>query len=177
MQINVTGRHFAVTEPIKKYIQEKLLKLDRYSGKIIEVHITLSVEKYRHDVEITLLTKGSPIKVSAESEDMYASVDKALDKIQTRLKRYAEKLKRHNTKHGQQSAVDFRQRPQVSSSVDSGQKLVRAREFSVKPMSVEEAGLQMGLTTNTFLVFRNAATDKINVIYRRKDGNYGLIET
>lgn len=177
MQINVTGRHFTVTDSIKEYVRGKLLKLDRYFDKIIEAHIILSVEKYRHDVEITLVTKGNNIKVSAESEDMYASIDKAVDKIQRRLKRYSGRLKDHGPKLESYSSNNVLTERAGSLSEDSRPTLVSRRKSEMKPMSVDEAILQMGMTRTEFLVFRNAATNKVNVIYRRKDGNYGLIET
>ncbi|MCK4249315.1 MAG: ribosome-associated translation inhibitor RaiA, partial [Candidatus Omnitrophica bacterium] len=93
MQISITGRHFTVTEPIKEYIEEKFLRLDKYKDKIIEAHVILSVEKYRHHAEISLAAKGSNIIVNAESENMYASIDKVLGKIQTKIRRRSERLK------------------------------------------------------------------------------------
>ena len=177
MQISITGRHFTITEPIKEYLEEKFLKLDKYKDKMIEAHVILSVEKYRHHAEISLATKGSNIIVNAESENMYASIDKVLGKIQTKLRRRSERLKGRSLKNIQEFA-GFSESDSPALDEDSSEpKLVSRRKIGLKPMSVDEAGLQMGLNNNNFLVFRNAGTSRVNVIYRKADSNYGLIET
>ena len=175
MQISITGRHFTVTEPIKEYVEEKFLRLDKYKDKIIEAHVILSVEKYRHHAEASLTTKGSKIILNAESDDMYASIDKVLGKIQTKIRRRSDKLKERSLKNIQEFA-DLSNEPLLDEE-SSESKLVSRSKIGLKPMSVDEAVLQMRLNNNNFLVFRNASTSQVNVIYRKADNNYGLIET
>ncbi len=177
MQISITGRHFTVTEPIKEYIEEKFLRLDKYKDKIIEAHVILSVEKYRHHAEISLAAKGSNIIVNAESENMYASIDKVLGKIQTKIRRRSERLKERSLKNIREFAGFSEGDSSFLDEDSSKPKLVGRRKIGLKPMSVDEAVLQMGLNNNNFLVFRNAGTSQVNVIYRKEDSNYGLIET
>jgi putative sigma-54 modulation protein len=165
------------SEALKSYAYEKLERVKKYIDEPIVAQAYLTVEKIRHIVEITLVAKGVTIKASEATNDMYASVDAVVDKIERQLRRYKERLKGHKP------AVEGRGREArktivQAESVDQQQApvVIRSEPISIKPMSVDEAVMQMDLMHKEFLVFTDAASENLNVIYRRKDGNYGLIE-
>lgn len=177
MQITTTFRHMEPSDPLKSYAEEKLERVKKYIDEPIVAQVFMTVEKIRHMAEVTLTAKGITIKASEETNDMYAAIDAVVDKIERQMRRYKERIKAHKP------ATDTRER-QVQKSIVAAESIDQSREpvviktktFSIKPMSVEEAVMQMDLLHKDFLVFTDAATESINVIYRRKDGNYGLIE-
>jgi putative sigma-54 modulation protein len=165
------------SEALKTYAQEKLEKVQKYIDEPIVVQVFLTVEKIRHIAEITITAKGITIKASEETNDMYAALDAVVDKIERQLRRYKERIKEH--KPGNE--IDQRRVKKsilTAESIEQRQEpvIVRSKTFSIKPMSVDEAVMQMDLLHKEFLVFTDSTTEEINVIYRRKDGNYGLIE-
>ncbi len=177
MQITTTFRHMESSEALKTYAQEKLEKVQKYIDEPIVVQVFLTVEKIRHIAEITITAKGITIKASEETNDMYAALDAVVDKIERQLRRYKERIKEH--KPGNE--IDERRVKKsilTAESIEQRQEpvIVRSKTFSIKPMSVDEAVMQMDLLHKEFLVFTDSTTEEINVIYRRKDGNYGLIE-
>jgi len=177
MQIAVTFRHMESSSPVRKYAEEKLDRLKKYIEEPIDAQVVLSVEKkIRHNVEVTIVAKGITIKGSEESADMYASIDAVVDKLERQLKRYKEKIKRHSpsTKQGRQVAKTIFAAESLE-EMDTQPVIIRSHSFSVKPMSVEEAAMQMDLMNKEFMVFTDSTTEEVNVVYRRKDGNYGLI--
>ncbi|HEY6007732.1 MAG TPA: ribosome-associated translation inhibitor RaiA [Geobacteraceae bacterium] len=177
MQITTTFRHMEPSDALKSYAEEKLERVKKYIDEPIVAQVFLTVEKIRHMSEVTLTAKGITIKASEETNDMYAAIDAVVDKIERQMRRYKERIKAHKP------AADTRER-QVQKSIVAAESIEQSREpvviktktFSIKPMSVDEAVMQMDLLHKDFLVFTDAATENINVIYRRKDGNYGLIE-
>jgi putative sigma-54 modulation protein len=177
MQITTTFRHMESSEPLKAYAQEKLEKVQKYIDEPIVAQVFLTVEKIRHIAEITITARGITIKASEETNDMYAALDAVTDKIERQLRRYKERIKAH--KPGNDS-TDRRVKKTVltAESIEQSQEpvIIKSNTFSIKPMSVEEAVMQMDLLHKDFLVFTDSGTEDINVIYRRKDGNYGLIE-
>lgn len=177
MQIAVNFRHMDASEPVRAYIEEKLSRVKKYIEEPIDAQVVLSVEKkIRHNAEITIVAKGITIKASEETSDMYAAVDMAVDKIERQLKRYKEKIKMHKPLSGRERQVQ--KTVLAAESIDEGQGepvIIRTDSFPVKPMSVEEAVMQMDLLHKEFLVFTDSTSEDINVVYRRKDGNYGLI--
>ena len=177
MQVSVTFRHMDVSEPVKAYVEEKLGRVKKYIDEPIDAQAVLSVEKkIRHKAEVTIVAKGITIKGSEETNDMYAAIDAMVDKIERQLKRYKEKLKDHKPTAGREREV--KKTVLEAASIDEGALepiIIRSDSFPVKPMSVEEAVMQMDLLHKDFLVFTDAGTEDINVVYRRKDGNYGLI--
>lgn len=176
MQIAVTFRHMEASDPVRAYIEEKVSRVKKYIEEPIDAQVVLSVEKkIRHNAEVTITAKGITIKGSEETNDMYAAVDAVVDKIERQLKRYKEKLKNHKPATGRERRVE--KSVVAAESLESGTApvIIRSRSFEVKPMSVEEAVMQMDLLHKDFLVFTDDRTDEINVVYRRKDGNYGLI--
>lgn len=177
MQIAVTFRHMDTSEALRAYVEEKLARVKKYIEEPIDAQVALSVEKkIRHKAEVAIVAKGITIKGSEETNDMYAAIDAMVDKIERQLKRYKEKIKNHKPLTGRERQVE--KTVLAAQSVDEGQTepvIIRTHSFPVKPMSVEEAVMQMDLLNKDFLVFTDDRTEDINVVYRRKDGNYGLI--
>lgn len=177
MQIAVTFRHMESSNPVRDYVEEKLPRMKKYIDEPVEAQVVLSVEKkIRHKAEVSLVAKGIIIKASHETSDMYAAIDGMLDKIERQLKRYKDKIKRHKPMTGGEKQVSdtiF-----AAESIDEGRPeptIIKTDNFQVKPMSVDEAVMQMDLLDKDFLVFTDSNSESINVVYRRKDGNYGLI--
>lgn len=177
MQIAVTFRHMEASEPVRTYLEEKVSRIKKYIDEPIDAQAVLSVsKKIRHSAEVTIVAKGITIKGSEETNDMYAAIDAVVDKLERQLKRYKEKLKNHKPLPGAPRRVE--KTVLAAESIDEGAGepvIIRSHSFSVKPMAVEEAVMQMDLLNKNFLVFTDAASEEINVVYRRKDGNYGLI--
>lgn len=177
MQITTTFRHMESSEALKTYAQEKLEKVQKYIDEPVVAQVFLTVEKIRHIAEVTITAKGITIKAAEETNDMYAAIDATVDKIERQLRRYKERIKEHKPAN---ESVERRVKKTVfaAESIEPKQEpiVIKSNTFSIKPMSVDEAVMQMDLLHKDFLVFTDATTENINVIYRRKDGNYGLIE-
>ncbi|PLX86026.1 MAG: ribosomal subunit interface protein [Desulfuromonas sp.] len=177
MQIAVTFRHMETSEAVRTYVEEKFTRVKKYIEEPIDAQAVLSVnKKIRHKAEVSLVAKGITIKASEETNDMYAAIDSVVDKMERQLKRYKEKLKKHKPSSGRERQVE--KTILAAESIDeSGAEpvIIRSRSFPIKPMSVEEAVMQMDLLNKEFLVFTDDSTEEINVVYRRNDGNYGLI--
>jgi len=177
MQITTTFRHLESSDALKSYAEEKLERIKKYIDEPIIAQVFLNVEKIRHSAEVTLTAKGITIKASEETNDMYAAVDAVVDKIERQLRRYKERIKDHKPAP---EALERKVRKSIVEAESIEQRrtpvVIRTKTFSIKPMSVEEAVMQMDLLHKDFLVFTDSSTDSINVIYRRKDGDYGLIE-
>ncbi|MCK4621597.1 MAG: ribosome-associated translation inhibitor RaiA [Desulfuromonadales bacterium] len=177
MQIAVTFRHMESSDAVRSYVEEKLAKVKKYIDEPIDAQVVLSVQKkINHRAEVTMVAKGLTMKSTEEKDNMYAAIDLMVDKIERQLKRYKEKLKRHKGSEGVQQR--FEKAVISAASVDEGlesPEIIRSQSFSVKPMSVEEAVMQMDLLQKDFLVFTDDHSEEMNVVYRRKDGNYGLI--
>jgi putative sigma-54 modulation protein len=179
MQINITFRNMFATDALRNHVQEKLDKVvSKYLDKVTEVHVTLSLERYLHHADINLHAGHFHVRGKDKCEDMYASIDMAVDKIERQLKKYKERLKSHRPLHVHATeAVRVRYEVLESKGIEGvTPDVIRSNEFLAKPMSVEEALMQMDLLNNDFLVFtRPENPSDVNVVYRRKDGNFGLI--
>ncbi|MEW5766045.1 MAG: ribosome-associated translation inhibitor RaiA [bacterium] len=175
MQLTITGRRMEVTPPLNDYVEKKFSRVEKYLKKGADVHVSLSVEKNRHKVEVTINANGLVFRGEEVTADMYASIDQVLDKIENQLKRYKEKTKGHKGKSSPwEENIEMKI---LSGGEDQSElKVIKTQRHPVKPMSLEEAILQLSLTKNDFMVFTNAETEEVNVIYHRRDGNYGLIE-
>lgn len=177
MQIAVTFRHMESSEAVRTYVEEKLARVKKYIDEPIDAQVVLSVQKkINHKAEVIMVAKGLTMKSAESKDDMYAAIDLMVDKIERQLKRYKDKLKRHKGSTGLQRQVE--KTIIAAPSVDEGDgkpEIIRSHSFSVKPMSVEEAVMQMDLLNKEFLVFTDDNSEEMNVVYRRKDGNYGLI--
>jgi putative sigma-54 modulation protein len=178
IELNVTGRHLDITPAIREYATRKLDHIGVDFPKIISAHFILEVDKFRHIAELVLVC-GSHITIEARdvSEDLYASIDKVVDKVARQMRKYKTKIQRHRhrveppTLHFDEHLLEH------DLHEDEGtHRVVHTQKMAVKPMSVDEAVLQMELSENHhFMVFLNADTNKVNVIYRRKSGDFGLI--
>jgi putative sigma-54 modulation protein len=166
------------SEALKSYAEEKLDRVAKYIDEPITVQVFFGVEKkIRHIVEIVITAKGISTKASEATNDMYASVDAVIDKIERQLKRYKEKIKAHKPngeEHGRQISKKIFAAESIEASAEP--VVIRTKTETAKPMSVEEAVMQMDLLHKDFIVFTDATSSEINVLYRRKDSNYGLIE-
>jgi putative sigma-54 modulation protein len=181
MQTNITFRNLEATEALKAFVREKVERVHKYIDHAREAHVVMTLERHFHVAEITIHAGPFVLQGKDKSGDMYQSIDLAMAKIERQLKRYKEKLKNHRAlPHHAENGFAVRhdvlslEQPEARSS--AGPKIIRTQEIPAKPMSVEEAVMQMDLIQNDFLVFKNAASQEVNVVYRRKDGNYGLIE-
>jgi len=186
MQLNITFRQMDPSESLKAYAREKVERVDKYLDRAGEAHVVLSVERHLHHADITIHSGPFVLRGREKSDDMYASMDLAMDKIERQLRRYKEKLKNHHGREKVHHRQDLMNRvrhdvvevpgPEKSAEESVGPRVIRTNELLAKALSVEEAVMQMDLMNNDFLVFTNATTREVNVVYRRKDGHYGLIE-
>lgn len=178
MQVTMTFRHMEQSDALKAYAEEKLERVLKYIDSPIAVQVYFSVEKkIRHIVEIVINSKGISTKASEATHDMYASIDAVIDKIERQLVRYKEKIKAHKPSsddHGRKISKRILEGQSIESS--TGSVVIKTTTETAKPMSVEEAVMQMDLLHKDFIVFTDADSSEINVLYRRKDGNFGLIE-
>lgn len=172
MKIIISGKNIEVTAGLRSAVEEKLTKLEKYFAEDTEVYVTLSVEKERQKMEVTIPVKGNIIRAEQQSDDMYVTIDLVEDVIEAQMKKYRQKLiaKKQNADSFQKSYMED------DEADDQEIRIVRMKKFGMKPMFPEDACVQMELLGHTFFVFRNAQTDEVNVTYKRKDGSYGLIE-
>ena len=172
MKFVILGRNIEVTPGLKAAVEDKLGKLDKYFNPDTEVHVTLSVEKERQKIEVTIPVKGSIIRSEQVSNDMYVSIDLVEEIIERQLKKYKNRIieKKQSAQAFSQSYID-------NDYADEDEiKIVRTKKFDIKPMCPEDACVQMELLGHSFYVFCNAETDQVNVVYKRKGDSYGLIE-
>lgn len=180
LPIKVTGRHVSVTDAMKDYATRKIENLHLDYPRIIEAQFILDVEKYRHSAEIILhCSNHITIEACVETDDMYSSIDQVTDKITRQMRKYKTKIMRAHRPRRQQireleetvlSAADFQD------EAISEPTVIQTERYPVKPMFIDEAVLQLEMSARQFLVFLNARTEKVNVLYRRKDGSFGQIE-
>lgn len=172
MKFIIVGRNIEVTPGLRAAVEEKIGKLDKYFNPDTEVHVTLSVEKDRQKIEVTIPVKGSIIRSEQVSNDMYVSIDLVEEIIERQLKKYKNKIV-----DKQQTVASFSKAYVENDYTDDEEiKIVRTKKFDIKPMYPEDACIQMELLGHSFFVFCNAETDQVNVVYKRKGDTYGLIE-
>jgi len=170
MQVMVTFRHVDPTDGLRQYAEDKVQRVHKFLRRPIEAHVILSVEKQRHIAEVQVTANHLNINATEETGDLYSAIDLAMTKIERQVKKHVAKYK--DRKGVNNVAVD-----EASASTGArGRSVIRTQRVAVKPMSVDEAMMQLKLLKNDFLLFKNAANDTLSVIYRRKDGNFGLIE-
>lgn len=174
MKFIIIGKNIEVTDGLREAVENKLGKLERYFTPDTEIHVTLSVQRERQKIEVTIPVKGDIIRSEQESNDMYVSIDLVEEVIERQLRKYKNKLiARH------QEGVNFKHEFYEGEDVVEDEneiKIVRTKRFGFKPMYPEDACVQMELLGHDFYVFCNAETDEVNVVYRRKNGSFGLIE-
>lgn len=178
MTIEITGRRIDVTPALKTFAENKIKKLGRVLVGITEAHVILSVEKHRHMAEIIVHAPHAHLSGSETTEDLYASIGRVLEKLERQAKKIKEKQKltKKHTK-GNASIRTLESEPESSPRQSAGSaRVIRSRRYAVKPMSVEEAVLLVQDSRDAFLVFRETSSQRVSVVYRRPDGNFGLIE-
>lgn len=175
MKIVIFGKNLEVSDYLRSLAEKKASKLERYFDPETEAQITLTVEHNRHIAEVTIPYDGGIIRAEESSGDMYASIDKVLEKLEKQIMRHRTRLEK-NLKSGAFKFEEPAYADAWEEEENEGPRIVRVKHFDIKPMSEEEAMLQIELLGHSFYVFENAETQQINVLYKRNDGNYGLIE-
>ena len=172
MKICITGKNFTVSDALKNAIESKFVRFEKYFKNEMEINVALEVKKNRQIIESMLTVDGINIRAEEVSHDMYASLDRVVDKLAMQITKYKTKLEKKNKIH---ETIRFEQVPDYEEDEEEIE-IVKTKRFDVKPMSAEEAVLQMELLGHNFFVFFNGETEEVNVVYKRKDGNFGLIE-
>lgn len=173
MRITITGRNMELTEGLKVAVNDKLSKLDRYFTPDTDAHVTLSVEKDRQKIEVTIPTKGHIIRSEQISSDMYVSIDLAEEAIERQLLKYRNRIISKKLNAASNFKAEYLEEAEEA---DDEVKIVRTKRYDLKPMYPEDACIQMELSGHDFFVFVNAETDAVNVVYKRKGNTYGIIE-
>lgn len=173
MRITVYGKNIDVTAGIKSMLEKKMSKLDKYFNPDVEATATMSTQKGKHILEVTIPINGTILRAEEATEDMYASIDLAVDKLEGQLRKHKTKLEKKMKDH---ASIRINFASVVEEPRFDEPSVVKTKRFPIKPMSPDEASLQMDLLGHNFYVFLNSESDEVNVVYKRKDGNYGLIE-
>ena len=174
MQVRITGRNIQLTEAMKNYVNKKIKRLEKYLEEPISIQVILNVEKFRHIAEVNISSKTGNFYGSEESHDIYASIDMVMDKLEEQVRRRKEKMQQRPREpefEGREPRFE-----EETSELRDDSRVVEVKRFAIKPMSLDEAVLQMDISEDHFMVFLNATTNRVNVLYRRKDGRYGLID-
>ncbi|MFD0680794.1 MULTISPECIES: ribosome hibernation-promoting factor, HPF/YfiA family [unclassified Paenibacillus] len=177
MKFNIRGENIEVTEALRDYVEKKLTKLERYfeAPPTSEVYVTLSVIKGMQTVEVTIPLTGVMLRAEEKNNDMYASIDLVCDKLERQIRKHKTKVNRKIRQEGGIRDILKVDTP-AQFEEDDDYELVRTKSFTLKPMDIEEAILQMNMVGHSFFVFSNMLTEQVNVVYKRQDGKYGLIE-
>ncbi|MBA5851391.1 ribosome-associated translation inhibitor RaiA [Clostridium sp. cel8] len=173
MKITVKGKNIVVTDALKNTVEKKLSKLDKYFNPGVEAHVTLSVQKNSQIVEVTIPFGGVILRGEEKNDDMYASIDLVLDKLEGQIRKQKTKLLKRKRSS---ESLKFKFIPDQKDNEKKENKIVKTKKFAIKPMDAEEAVLQMELLGHNFFVYQSAESGEVNVVYKRKDGDYGLIE-
>jgi len=168
MNIIINCRQMDLTKNLKDYAEEKIGRFNKYLTNITEATITLSVEKYRHKAEVHLKANGSLIQAESITGEMYSSIDEVVEKLARQVRKHKEKIVSQRKNKNKSSFLQ--------ESAEIMPVIIKNKSYDIKPMSVEEAAMQMDLLDKEFFVFTNASSGNINVLYKRSDGNFGLIE-
>jgi putative sigma-54 modulation protein len=167
MQINVRGKNIDVNPTLRQYAEKRLSKIDRYIKQTpLACQVTFSTERDNYVVEVTIPLNGYLLRAEESARDAFSSVDNVMEKIEKQIEKYRTKLFKRDK-------VEIASAPREDLETA---RIVKVKRFAIKPMTPEEAAMQMDLLGHDFFVFQNADSDTVNVVYRRKDGNYGLIE-
>ena len=177
MEISFTFRHMEPSTELRSYVEEKVYKVKKYFDSPVEAHIVLKIEKFRHIADMTLSIDGSKIKAVDESSDMYSSIDQAMDKIEEQLRRLMSRKKEYRLENIKGTDLLINGVETQEDQVESEPTIIKAERVDIKPMDINEAAMQMNMSKRNFFVFSNSKSKSINIIYKRNDGNLGLIET
>ena len=177
MEISFTFRHMEPSTELRSYVEEKVYKVKKYFDSPVEAHIVLKIEKFRHIADMTISIDGNKIKAVDESGDMYSSIDQAMDKIEEQLRRLMSRKKEYRLENIKGTDLLINGVETQEDQVESEPTIIRAERVDIKPMDINEAAMQMNMSKRNFFVFSNSKSKSINIIYKRNDGNLGLIET
>ncbi|EGY80868.1 ribosome hibernation-promoting factor, HPF/YfiA family [Peptoniphilus indolicus] len=173
MKLKLIGKNLDLTQSLKEQSEKKLEKLDRYFDEEVEVRAVLSVEKDNRTVEVTVFLPGTILRAEDTSDDMYASIDATIDILERQIRKYKTRLK---NRYQDPKTIRFENIESLSEEETEESKIVKRKTFTLKPMMEEEAEMQMDLLNHNFFIYLNAETEEIDLLYRRNDGNLGLIE-
>lgn len=173
MQTSVTFKNLDPSDHLRDYVSDKLNRFDKYLYNPAEASVVLSVEKFRHIAEVNIIGDRLSINGKEETEDMYSAIDMVLDKMEKQIKKNKQKIRDRRQGRGKAKPV---QPPQSDLADENAEQQVMVKNIEYKPMDVDEAIMQLNLVDNSFLVFTNSRSERVNVLYRRKDGNIGLIQ-
>ena len=173
MNIIIRGKHIELTDALKEYVMKRVGKLAKYSDEFMDVQVTLLVERDRHRVEVTAPLQGMILRGEEETEDMYSSIDMVVEKLERQIDKYRTRI---NKRMRSKILKDHELKQPTEVVEEPREEIVRNKKFPAKPMSVEEAIMQMNLVGHTFFVFTNAESQEMNVVYLRNNGDYGLLQ-
>lgn len=177
MQVAVRGKNIEITAALREYVEKKLGKIEKFSDHPVTAQVNLYVERGRHIIEVTAGLNGLLLRGEEATTDMYASIDLVSDKLEKQVQKYRARLRRRKESAPVVEAIPAIAAPNDDdASADLDGKIVKTKRFPVKPLTVDEAILQMEMVSHDFFVFVNSDTSKVNVVYRRHDGDYGLLE-
>lgn len=178
MDIRVTGKNIKVGEAMKAHLREKLSKFEKYAPRLVDSQVVLKQEKYLFVAEITLLAKNLRAYGEAQAKDnIYAAIDGAYERVEKQLKRYREKVKDHHKKTAQRDNRGAAAEETEAPSRERRPRIQRTRSFTAaRPLFLEDASQELQESEKPFLIFQNASTQKVNVLFKREDGNHGLVE-
>jgi len=177
MKISVTFRNTEGENWHKEYIDQKLKKLEKYMDNPVEAHVVLSVEKFRNAAEVNLMTNGQNINAKEEAKDMYLAIDNAIEKIERQLKKRKERIRGHKTNAAKGEEITSEEAYFDDMDEIQETRIVEMRKVVLKPMSIEDALMEIDSSKNRFVVYRDSSTETVSIIYVRDDGKYALIET
>jgi len=177
MEISFTFRHMEPSTELRSYVEEKVYKVKKYFDSPVEAHIVLKIEKFRHIADMTISIDGNKIKAVDESGDMYSSIDQAMDKIEEQLRRLMSRKKEYRLENIKGTDLLINGVETQEDQVESEPTIIKAERVDIKPMDINEAAMQMNMSKRNFFVFSNSKSKSINIMYKRNDGNLGLIET
>ncbi len=170
MKLNIKGRNIELTDALRQYIEKRINKFEKFLGELSEAIVTISTEKFTHKIDVLLKVNGHLIQAEGKTEDLYSAVDQVVEKLEKQILKYKEKVQNKNKKDSNKYNVA------PTESSEKVKKIVKFKKFDLRPMAPDEAVDQMELLDKDFFIFLNSFTGDINVVYRRKDGHYGLIE-
>jgi putative sigma-54 modulation protein len=183
MELDITGRHIEVTPALKEFAEEKLRKLEKLLDGPLEAHVVLFIEKHRHIAEIQVKSRNAVLSGAHETGDLYASIGEVADKLERQALKHKEKMRHHKQRRGPRDpetaasiAASAEGQPAGRDEAENPPRIVRSESYRLKPLSPVEAALELEETGAELLVFRDADTDRLNVVYRRRNGDFGLVE-
>lgn len=177
MQTSVTFKNVDPSESLKQYVQDKLDRFDKILYNPAEAKVVLSIEKFRHIAEINITGDKLNINGKEEKNDMYSAIDVVLDKLEKQIKKSKQKVRaRRSGSKGGIKGIMAEDIASLDKEIDKSEIQIKVENIEYKPMDIEEAVMQMDLVNDNFFVFINSATNRVNVLYKRKDGDYGLIQ-